>query len=453
MSESRLSMLRQPLASRNPADVAERQRLRLVEMVAHARAHSPYYRELYQRLPERVEDPTLLPVTDKKKLMARFDDWATDRDVTLDKVRQFVSNTELVGEKFLGKYLVATTSGTTGTPGIFVLDERQSSTGKAAARQAFGHWLTFWDWIRILGRGMRFAALHATGGHYVSVATVTRMRRSGRLAARMIQNFSVHTPLPKLVEELNAFRPAIVGGYATVVSLLASEREAGRLHINPVLLVVTAEGLAEEEYARIAGVFRAKIGNVWGSTEIAGVAYSCAQGWLHVIGDWAIIEPVDADYRPTPPGEPSHTVLVSNLANRVQPILRYDLGDSILQRPDRCPCGNPLPAIRVQGRASDVLSIPTTDGERISIPPLAFEIDHIPGVELFQIVQTAPTTLRVRLRPAAGADPDRLWQAAHAAIARLLTEHKIEHVTIERAEEPPEQTAGGKFRQVIPLPQ
>lgn len=59
---------------RNGADaIVERQRARLADMVAHARAHSPYYRELYQGLPERVADPTLLPVTDKKKLMARFD--------------------------------------------------------------------------------------------------------------------------------------------------------------------------------------------------------------------------------------------------------------------------------------------------------------------------------------------------------------------------------------------
>jgi hypothetical protein len=42
----------------------------------------------------------------------------SDREVTLEKVRAFISKLELVGEKFLGKYLVATTSGTTGTPGI-----------------------------------------------------------------------------------------------------------------------------------------------------------------------------------------------------------------------------------------------------------------------------------------------------------------------------------------------
>lgn len=453
MSENQLRMLwdARRAIKQGPSAIAQCQRARLAEIVAFARANSPYYRELYRDLPEQVEDPTLLPVTNKKKLMARFDDWVTDRDVTLDKVRQFISNPDLVGEKFLGKYLIATTSGTTGTPGIFVLDERQYSIGKTGARQAFGEWLTFWDWVRILGRGMRIAALHATGGHYVSVATVTRMQRSSRLAARIIRDYSVHTPLPQLVEELNEFRPALVLGYATVVSLLAGEKEAGRLRINPVLVVVTAEGLPEEEYGRIAKAFGAKVGNVWGSTEIAGAAYSCDQGWLHVIGDWTIIEPVDADYRPTPPGGQSHTVLVSNLANQVQPILRYDLGDSILVRPDPCPCGNPPPAIRVQGRSADVLTFPTERGERVSIPPLALEVDHVPGVELAQIVQTTPTTLRVRLRPAAGADPDRVWQTVHNEITRLLAEHGLEQVTVERAGEPPEQSPGGKYRTIIPM--
>jgi phenylacetate-coenzyme A ligase PaaK-like adenylate-forming protein len=142
---------------------------------------------------------------------------------------------------------------------------------------------------------------------------------------------------------------------------------------------------------------------------------------------------------------------LSNLANRVQPILRYDLGDSILLRPDPCPCGNPLPAIRVRGRSADVLTFPTEGGERVSIPPLALEVDHIPGVELLQIVQTTPTSLRVRLRSAANADPDRVWQVVRAAIVQLLAEHRLNHVTVERAEEPPEQSTGGKYRTVIPL--
>jgi phenylacetate-coenzyme A ligase PaaK-like adenylate-forming protein len=126
MSESFLRLLWDARSARKhgPSAVAQRQRARLAEMVTYARARSPYYHELYQSLPEQVDDPKQLPITDKKKLMVRFDDWMTDREVTVEKVRAFINNLDLIGEKFLGKYTVATTSGTTGTPGIFLMDDR-----------------------------------------------------------------------------------------------------------------------------------------------------------------------------------------------------------------------------------------------------------------------------------------------------------------------------------------
>ncbi|WP_461392145.1 hypothetical protein [Desulfosporosinus fructosivorans] len=44
----------------------------------------------------------------------------------------------------------------------------------------------------------------------------------------------VHTPIYELVSEFNKFRPAILTGYGTVISMLADEQAAGRLNINPV---------------------------------------------------------------------------------------------------------------------------------------------------------------------------------------------------------------------------
>jgi hypothetical protein len=36
-------------------------------------------------------------------------------------------------------------------------------------------------------------------------------------------------------------------------------------------------------------------------------------------------------------------------------------------------------------------------------------------------------------------------------IRRLLEEHGLAHIALDRAEEPPEQSPGGKYREVIPL--
>lgn len=452
MSENFLWLLLDTWRARRQglAEIERRQRTRLAEMVAFARANSPYYRELYKDLPERVEDHKLLPVTSKKQLMARFDDWVTDREVTIEKARPFVENPDLFGKQFLDKYLVNTTSGTTGTHGIFLTDKRSLSVVGPLFLRMLNVWLGARDLIRIIAGGGSITSVLATGTPTATGVGIARFRR--RLG-KAFRELSVFAPLPELVSELNEFQPLVLMSYGTVMKLLVNEQEAGRLHINPVLVLLTAEGLTLNEYDRIARVFNAKVANSYAASECPFMSNNCKYGWLHVNADWVVLEPVDADYRPTPPGEQSYTVLISNLANRVQPILCYDLGDSILMRPDPCPCGNPLPAIRVQGRAADMLVFPTERGEQITIPPLLFgtSIYHIPGIEQFQVVQTTPTNLRVRLRLADSADPDRVWQAVRTEITRLLVEHKLAHVIIERAEEPPEQSPGGKYREIIPI--
>jgi phenylacetate-CoA ligase len=430
-----------------PTAIAERQRTRLSKLVNFARTNSPFYRELYRHLPEQVEHTTLLPATDKKRLMARFDEWSTDREVTFEKVRAFIDNRDLVGERFLGKYFVATTSGSTGTPGVFLLDDRTLAVGAALLSRGISDWLSFGDYVRVVLGGVRMATVVATGAHFAGIVTATLLRK--RYGER-VKVLAAQAPLPELVAQLNQFRPTIFAAYASVGALLASEQDAGRLRINPALVVLTAEGLPVGEYERIARAFHAKVRHTYMATESTMVAYSCEHDWLHVGSDWLVVEPVDANYHPVPPGEQSHTVLVTNLANRIQPILRYDLGDSVVVRPERCPCGNLLPAIRVQGRVADTLTF-FRNGAKVSVPPLVFEMDHTPGVDLFQLVQTTPTNLRVRLRIAATAEPDHVWKAVESEIARLLATHNLGHVSIERSDEPPVQSAGGKYRTIIPL--
>ncbi|WP_370417023.1 phenylacetate--CoA ligase family protein [Streptomyces sp. QH1-20] len=435
------------------AAITRRQRDRLAGMVAHARTASPYYRELYHGLPERVEDPALLPVTDKKKLMGRFDDWVTDRDITLEKIRTFADDPDRIGQRFLGKYLVATSSGTSGRRGLFVLDDRYMNVGSALTSRALTSWLGPSGTLRATARGGRFAQLVAVGGHYAGFAGYSRLIREGGWRGKLLRAFSVQTPMPQLVAQLNAYQPAIVIGYSSTIMLLTAEQEAGHLHIAPLLIQPAGETMTTRDTDRIAAAFRTTVRTMYGATECTYLSHSCADGWYHVNSDWAVLEPVDADYRPTPPGEFSHTVLISNLANRVQPFLRYDLGDSALLRPDPCPCGNPLPAIRVQGRVGDFLTFPTGCGDHVRLAPLAFAtlFDRIPGVELFQIEQTAPSTLRVRILPRVGVDSDRVWQTAHKELTHLLADNKLDHITVQRAEEPPQQAPGGKYRTVIPL--
>jgi pimeloyl-ACP methyl ester carboxylesterase/phenylacetate-coenzyme A ligase PaaK-like adenylate-forming protein len=456
MSESRRQLARDArLAVREgPEGIARRQHSRLADLVAYARANSPYYRELYRKLPEQVDGPTLLPVTDKSKLMARFDDWVTDREVTREKVETFVADPGLVGHRFLDRYLVATTSGTSGVRGLFLLDERSMSMETALGSRA-ASMLGAGDVIRVLARGGRTAIVTSPGGHFYTVAATARFQLDHPRLGRRMRVFSIRQPLPELVDELNQFNSAILSGFLGMLTVLAGEQEAGRLRIHPALVIPGGETLTADLRRRLAAAFGARVRAAYAATECSFLAIGCPHGWYHVNSDWAVLEPVDADHRPTPPGELSHTALLSNLANQVQPVLRYDLGDSILLRPDPCPCGNMFPAVQVQGRAADLLTFSTAHGEPVTMSPILFGtlLDRLPSIGQFQLVQTAPSTLRVRLRTAACADgaPDQVWQTVRAEITHLLAEHKLADVTLERADEPPQQEPGGKFRRVIPL--
>lgn len=420
-------------------------------MAQFARANSPYYRELYENLPEHIENATQLPVTSKARLMARFDDWVTDREVKAELVRKFVENPDLIGERFLGKYTAAITSGTSGFPGMVLLDRHNQAANAAWSAQALRRWLSTLDFMKIFAAGRRVAVVAATGSHFAVATTTTALRKTR--PGRRTRLFSAQTALPDLVDQLNSFRPAILIGYASLLSLLATEQEAGRLRINPVLVLPMAEALTGGAGERIARIFAAKVRARYAATECFFMASGCEQGWLHLDSDWVLLEPVDSDYRPVPPGQQSHTVLVSNLANRVQPILRYDLGDSVMQCAEICPCGNPLPAIQVQGRVIDFLKFSAENGDTVTVAPLVLETVIFPIAEItqYQIVQSDPTTLRLRLRYKEGADLDRVWNASQTALARVLGEHGLGNVAVQRAEETPIQLPNGKLRTVIPL--
>lgn len=105
-----LSLVRDARRVRNGGEIASRQRMRVAEMVQHTRRQSPFYAEFYKDLPARVDDARALPVTDKAMLMAGFNRWVTDPEVAVERVRSFVADPGRAGERFLGRYTVATTS-------------------------------------------------------------------------------------------------------------------------------------------------------------------------------------------------------------------------------------------------------------------------------------------------------------------------------------------------------
>jgi len=144
-------------------------------------------------------------------------------------------------------------------------------------------------------------------------------------------------------------------------------------------------------------------------------------------------------------------VLLTNLANTVQPIIRYDLGDSVRVKVGRCACGSPLPAIQVEGRSDDVLGFRACDGRLEHLVPLALTtvVEDAAHVHRFQIVQTAPDRLALRLMDA---DRSRAGAAATDAMRAYLDRHGLSNVqvVVEPGDPQPERR-GGKLRQVVAM--
>lgn len=283
-----------------PDALRQRQQRRLAEMVRHARAHSRYYRELYARLPDGVDDAAVLPVTNKKTLMSRFDEWVTDRAVTLKEVRTFIADSSRIGEHFPGGYTALTTSGTSGTPGVFLWDDSTMTVVNVLMLRALRDWIRLRDVLKIVTHGGRMTLICATGGHYAEPVAGARLQH--RRGDDKVQVLAAHAPLAEMVGTLNAFQPDVLAPYASIAALLAGEQMAGRLRISPTLIVLSAEGLPEDGYERIRQAFKVPVHHSYAATECPFISYSCEQDWLHVNGDWVILEPVDAVYRPVPAG-------------------------------------------------------------------------------------------------------------------------------------------------------
>ena len=426
-------------------------RTRLQALVHHAREASPFYRELYASLPGEVELAQLPPVA-KPQLMARFDDWCVDRRITRDAVDAFLADRTRVGEPFLAGYHVWKSSGTTGTPGVFLQDEFAMSVYDAlVAAQCEPGILGAEAIARSLLRAGRAALVTATGDHFAAITSWQRVTRA--LPAPERRAIPVTWPLERIVAELRGFDPAFLAGYPSMLALLAQEQHAGRLALAPALVWSGGETLTAHAKAEIEHAFGCRVMNEYGASECLSIAYTCSCGWMHANAEWAIVEPVDARGRPCGPGTTSHTVLLTNLANRVQPVIRYDLGDRLRMAPVPCRCGDARPAFRVDGRRDEVLAMRSRDGHVVRLVPLALEtVLEDAGVECrFQVVQTRDDTLRLRLE-AQGGTRRVAWHRACNALRSYLSSQRLANVRVVLDSCAPQlHGASGKLHTVVRL--
>lgn len=396
-------------------------RQRCEQMIAFARKHSRFYARHLRHLPAdaRLED---LPRISRPELMANFDHWVTDPAITRDAVQAFLANPDHRGEPFLDRFAVWTSSGTTGVPGVYVSDPDALAVYEALlTMRASGAGGAQSLWSALLSGG-RLAMIAALDGHFAGIVSWERMRRLHPWLLTRSRAFRVTSPTSELVAELNDWQPTLLSSYPSMLSVLGDELVAGRLRIRPRALWSGGEELAAVERERLAQRFSCPVFDEYGASECMSIAFSCRAGSLHLNADWVILEPIDERGRLLPPGVASAGTLLTNLANRVQPLIRYELGDSITLLPGRCGCGCSLPRLRVEGRHDDLLRLESRRGQTVTIVPLAIEsiVEDQAGVHQFQLSQISHDTLRIRLAASNPSDRRQAWHRVRECLQSFL---------------------------------
>lgn len=385
-------------------------------------AEVPYYRELFAergidpRGIDSIEALAAIPILEKETLRERPEAF---------RVADAEGRT----------HATQVTSGSTGTPLSLAVDRETYQIAMAL--------LVHYEQLHGVGLGDPRATF---AGRMVQRATDMRppFWRFNRAENQMI--FSAYhlnaQTVGDYVRGLDAFRPAELIGYPSAIAALASlMRDAGlSLAFRPKLVVTNSETLFGWQREVIGEVLAAPVHDYYGTAEYL------VFGWdMHGLGyrlhpSLGVAETVDGDDRPIreAPGD----LLCTTLSNRVQPLLRFRIGDvATLADPATHPEVGGQVLRGIEGRVDDVVITP--DGRRIG------RLDHVfkgvSGIRECQVIQHEPARFELLLVPAEGYDE------SIPALVKSNLEHRMGcpcEVTTTLVEQVP-RGANGKFKGVV----
>lgn len=396
---------------------------RLQSLLAAVSLHVPYYRGLFRREGFVAADfgcrdaLAALPPIDKSLIRHNLAAWQGE------------------GAKGLARH---STSGSSGEPLHFLLGKHRISFDIAAKWRA----TRWWD-VDIGDRELvLWGSPLETGAQDRLRAIRDQLLRSRLVPARDLNSARIDA----ILDEMRAFRPTMLFGYPSALSRIAFRaRERGRAMNDLGIRVAfcTSEVLRPEWREVIGDVFGCGVANEYGARDAGFIARECPHGGLHITAEEVIVEVVDADDRPLPPGMEGD-ILVTNLAGPEFPFIRYRTGDRGVLSDRRCACGRGLPLIEsISGRANDGLV--AADGSWVHGSAVNHALRELPGLTAYRIIQESRSRVTIMLAasqplPAAALD-------ALIGHVRTLLGASLQVEIRQLPEIPPE--ANGKFRHIV----
>jgi phenylacetate-CoA ligase len=407
----------------SPKALHEYQCERLRRFITDIYRHVPYYRTLFDGLDLRptdirgVEDLRRLPLLDKPTIRANVEAFKAENARGLARFN---------------------TGGSSGEPLVFYIGRERVSHDVAAKWRA----TRWWD----VDIGDRETVVW---GSPIELGAQDRLRslRDRLLRTRLLPAFEMSPQnLDRFVSEIKAFRPRMLFGYPSSLALIARHAEANGEPMDQLgirVAFVTSELLYDHQRADIKRIFGCPVANGYGGRDAGFIAHACPDGGLHITSEDIVVEVIDSAGKPVPTGATGELV-ITHLATKDFPFLRYRTGDIGAIGNAGCPCGRGLPVLQqLEGRNTDF--IVAQDGTVMHGLALIYVLRDIGSMEEFKIIQESLDRTRVLLRAS-----DSLRTDVRAEIVKKLKQRLGGGVTveIEEVKEIPKERSG-KFRYVV----
>lgn len=380
---------------------------RVRSLVEHAWATVPWYRKRWSEAGFEPGD------------LRDWSDWA--RLPALEKPEIRVHGAELMSSRAPAG-LKAATSGSSGTP-VAVL--------RSHASWAYAHASVIrgWRWHGIdVGDPYAYfwgLALDAGGRRQAGLRDAFFNRR--RLSAFGITPGSAR----RFYDGLRRSPVRWGFGYPSAITNFADELFAQGLDGRALgwkAAVTTAEVLRPHQRERLAEVFGCAVVDTYGCAEAGLTGFGCEAGAMHVPVEAVVVDTV-------PAGDGRSELLLTDLFNFSQPVIRYRVGDMAEPAPaGACACGRALPRLgTLQGRAGDFITLP--DGRTINglLPYYIFRPHAKSGkVREYQFVEYPGGRIELRILPgpewsgAAGAEIEAEVSRGFGVPVSLRTVERIE---------------------------
>lgn len=396
---------------------------RLRALLEHVGTHVPYYRDLFARLgfdPRAVtstNDLRALPLLDKAVIRANTEGMKSDRAVGLARFN---------------------TGGSSGEPLIFFIGVERVSHDVAAKWRA-----TRWWGVDIGDPEI------VVWGSPVELGAQDRVRaiRDRILRTELLPAFEMSDEkLDRFVARIREKRPRMLFGYPSSISMIAQHARKRGIRMDDLgirVAFVTSERLYDHQRETISTIFGCGVANGYGGRDAGFLAHQCPEGGMHITAEDVIIEIVDGEGRPLPAGE-SGEIVVTHLATRDFPFIRYRTGDVGVLDDRTCACGRGLPLLReVQGRSTDF--VVAADGTVMHGLALIYVLRDLPAVRAFKIVQHSRQQVEVLVVGGDGFSGDT-EASIRAGIGRRMGDGV--EIVVRRVDEIPAEKSG-KHRYVV----